>query len=138
MDTPLLEDNEPVYSYHGYAQSNYYKIDPRFGTNEDYKRLANELHNRNMKLIMDYVTNHWGSKHWLIRDLPSKDWIHYWANNETGFKRSNYRMTTQFDVNAATIDAIACMDGWFDTTMPDMNQKNPMVVNYMVQNALVD
>lgn len=134
--TPLLEDNEPVYSYHGYAQSNYYKIDPRFGTNEDYKRLANELHNRNMKLIMDYVTNHWGSKHWLIRDLPSKDWIHYWANNETGFKRSNYRMTTQFDVNAATIDAIACMDGWFDTTMPDMNQKNPMVVNYMVQNAI--
>ncbi|MCX2679910.1 glycoside hydrolase family 13 protein [Galbibacter sp. EGI 63066] len=140
--TPLLEDNEPRYSYHGYAQSDYYKIDPRFGSNDDYKRLADELHKREMKLLMDYVTNHWGSKHWLIQDLPSKDWIHIWensnldANGRDGFQRSNYRMTTQFDPNASQADAEGCMNGWFDTTMPDMNQSNPLVLNYMVQNAI--
>ncbi|MBA5629123.1 glycoside hydrolase family 13 protein [Moheibacter lacus] len=138
--TPLLEDNEPAYSYHGYAQSDYYKIDPRYGTNADYKRLADELHKREMKLVMDYVTNHWGSKHWIIQDLPMEDWIHVWhteeAQKQNGFQRSNYRMTTQFDQNAAEIDAEGCMDGWFDTTMPDMNQSNPLVLNYMVQNAI--
>ncbi len=133
--TPLLEDNEPSFSYHGYAQSNYYKIDPRFGSNKDYKKLANELHQRDMKLIMDYVTNHWGSQSWIIKDLPAKDWIHYWADGKNGFKRSNYRMETQFDPHAAKIDAKICMDGWFDTSMPDMNQSNPLVLTYMEQNA---
>jgi len=134
--TPSLEDNEPVYSYHTYAQSDYYKIDPRYGTNADYKRLSSEMHKRDMKLIMDYVTNHWGSKHWIIQDLPSKDWIHYWDNGEKGFQRSSYRMTTQFDPNASEADKEACMDGWFDTTMPDINQSNPLVLNYMIQNAI--
>ncbi|WP_343211332.1 glycoside hydrolase family 13 protein [Aquimarina litoralis] len=131
--TPLLEDNEPVYSYHTYAQSDLYKIDPRYGTNEDYKRLALEMHKLDMKLIMDYVTNHWGSKHWMIKDLPTKDWIHQWPE---GFRRSNYRMTTQFDINASKVDAKGCMDGWFDTTMPDMNQSNPLLLNYITQNAI--
>ena len=134
--TPLLEDNEPTYSYHTYAQSNMYKIDPRFGTNEDYKQLATEMHKRDMKLIMDYVTNHWGSKHWMIQDLPTKDWIHYWENGEKGFQRSNYRMTTQFDINASIVDSKACMNGWFDTTMPDINQSNPLVLKYITQNAI--
>ncbi len=131
--TPLLEDNEPVYSYHTYAQSDLYKIDPRYGTNEDYKRLSLEMHKLDMKLIMDYVTNHWGSKHWMIKDLPTKNWIHQWPE---GFRRSNYRMTTQFDVNAAKVDAKGCMDGWFDTTMPDMNQSNPLLLTYIIQNAI--
>lgn len=134
--TPLLEDNEPVVSYHTYAQTDYYKIDPRFGTNEDYQHLASELHQRDMKLIMDYVTNHWGSKHWMIQDLPSKDWINYWEGTEFGFQRSSHRMTTQFGTNAAEVDKDACMDGWFDTTMPDLNQSNPLVLNYLIQNAL--
>ena len=134
--TPLTEDNEKSYSYHGYASSDMYKIDPRYGSNDDYARLAAELHRRQMKLVMDYVTNHWGASHWLIKDLPSKDWIHYWEKGENGFQRSNYRMTSQFDVNASNADAAGCMDGWFDTTMPDMNQRNPMVLNYMVQNAV--
>ncbi len=134
--TPLLEDNEPVTSYHGYAQSDYYKIDPRYGSNEDYKKLGTELHKRKMKLVMDYVTNHWGSKNWIIKDLPSKDWLHYWKNTTDGFKRSNYKMTAQFDTNASETDAQWCMDGWFDTTMPDMNQSNQLVLNYMVQNAI--
>jgi len=134
--TPLLEDNEPKYSYHTYAQSDLYKIDPRFGTNKDYQNLATKMHKRDMKLIMDYVTNHWGSKHWMIQDLPSKDWIHYWENGKKGFQRSNYRMTTQFDGNASKVDSEGCMNGWFDTTMPDMNQSNPLVLNYITQNAI--
>jgi len=134
--TPLLEDNEATYSYHTYAQSDYYKIDPRYGTNEDYKNLAAHLHDNNMKLIMDYVTNHWGSQHWMIKDLPTKDWIHYWEASEKGFRRSNYRMTTQFDQNASQTDAKACMSGWFDTTMPDMNQANSLLLRYMSQNAI--
>jgi len=131
--TPLLEDNEPVYSYHTYAQSDYYKIDPRYGTNNDYRRLADEMHQRDMKLIMDYVTNHWGSKHWMIKDLPTYDFINQWPE---GFKRSNYRMTTQFDQNATLSDVDGCMNGWFDTTMPDMNQRNPLLLNYLIQNAI--
>ncbi len=134
--TPLLEDNEPTYSYHHYAQSDFYKIDPRYGTNEDYKRLAKELHQKDMKLIMDYVTNHWGSKHWMIQDLPTKDWIHYWNDNPNGFKRSNYRMTTQYDPYTTKIDYKNCVEGWFDTTMPDINQSNPLVLKYITQNAI--
>jgi glycosidase len=134
--TPLLEDNEPRYSYHTYAQSNYYQIDPRFGSNEDYVSLSHALHQRGMKNIMDYVTNHWGSKHWMIQDLPTRDWIHVWENGEKGFQRSSYRMTTQFDLYASESDKAACMDGWFDTTMPDMNQSNPLLNQYMIQNAI--
>ncbi len=134
--TPLWEDNEPKYSYHGYAASDLYQIDPRYGTNADYRKLADELHRRKMKLIMDYVTNHWGSQHWMIQDLPSRDWIHYWPDGEKGFKRSNYRMTTQFDPNATKTDARSCMNGWFDITMPDMNQSNPLLLKYMKQNAI--
>jgi glycosidase len=134
--TPLLEDNEPTYSYHGYAQSNLYKIDPRYGSNKDYQQLAAALHRRDMKLIMDYVTNHWGSKHWMIQDLPTADWIHNWPDGEKGFQRSNYRMTTQYDPNVSQQDAQACMNGWFDTSMPDMNQQNPLLLKYITQNAI--
>lgn len=134
--TPLTEDNEKTYSYHGYASSDLYKIDPRYGTNNDYVKLSQELHKRNMKLIMDFVPNHWGLHHWLIQDLPSKDWIHYWKEGDEGFQRSNYIQTSQFDPNASQNDAKGCMDGWFDTTMPDMNHNNPLVINYLVQNAI--
>ncbi|HHB51640.1 MAG TPA: alpha-amlyase, partial [Saprospiraceae bacterium] len=133
---PLLEDNEPRYSYHTYAQSDYYRIDPRYGTNESYKNLAKKLHENSLKLIMDYVTNHWGSKHWMIQDLPTKDWIHFWEATPTGFQRSNYRMSTQFDSNVSQTDKKACLNGWFDTTMPDMNQANPLLLDYMIQNAI--
>ncbi|SHH47114.1 glycoside hydrolase family 13 protein [Wenyingzhuangia marina] len=134
--TPLLEDNEPVTTYHTYAQSDLYKIDPRFGTNKEYLSLSKELHKKDMKLVMDYVTNHWSSKHWMIQDLPTPDWIHVWADGDKGFKRSNYRMTSQFDTNASNIDSKECMDGWFDSSMPDINQQNPLVLNYLIQNAI--
>ncbi|WP_288375523.1 glycoside hydrolase family 13 protein [Chryseobacterium culicis] len=134
--TPVNEDNEKVYSYHGYAQTDLYKIDARYGTNEQYKALSQDLNKRNMKLVMDYVTNHWGSSHWMIKDLPSKDWIHWFNDGENGFKRSNYKTTTQFDTNASDIDKKYALDGWFDTTMPDINQKNPLVLKYLTQNAI--
>ena len=130
--TPLCEDNDQNYSYHGYGQSDVYKIDPRYGTNEDYVRLSQELHKRGMKNIMDYVTNHWGWKHWMYNDLPTYDWIHQFP----GYSQSNYRMTTQFDPNASQIDAKNCMDGWFVKSMPDLNQSNPLVLQYLTQNAI--
>jgi glycosidase len=130
--TPLCEDNDEGYSYHGYAQSDVYKIDPRYGTNEDYVKLSAELHKRGMKNIMDYVTNHWGWKHWMYNDLPTYNWIHQFP----GYSQSNYRMTTQFDKNASKIDSKQCMDGWFVPSMPDLNQSNPLVLNYLTQNAI--
>ena len=130
--TPLCEDNDETYSYHGYGQSDVYKIDPRYGTNEDYLRLSQELHKSGMKNIMDYVTNHWGWQHWMYKDLPTRDWLHQFPT----FTQSNFRMTTQFDTNASAIDAKNCMDGWFVKSMPDLNQSNPLVLNYLIQNAI--
>ena len=130
--TPLCEDNDETYSYHGYGQSDVYKIDPRYGTNEDYLHLSSELHQRGMKNIMDYVTNHWGWKHWMIKDLPTNDWVHQFPT----FTQSNYRMTTQFDINASKEDAEHCMDGWFVKSMPDLNQSNQLMLNYLTQNAI--
>lgn len=130
--TPLCEDNDERGSYHTYGQSDVYKIDSRFGTNEDYVRLSSELHKRGMKNIMDYVTNHWGYKHWMMNDLPTYDWLHQFP----GYAQTNYRMTTQFDTNASKSDAKLCMDGWFVKSMPDLNQSNPLVLNYLTQNAI--
>jgi glycosidase len=130
--TPLCEDNEAVYSYHTYAQTDVYKIDPRYGTNEDYARLAHEMHKKNLKLVMDYVTNHWGLQHWMMKDLPTQDWIHQFEN----FTQTNHKRTTIHDINASKIDTKICMDGWFAPSMPDLNQSNPLVLNYLTQNAI--
>ncbi|POY40361.1 alpha-amlyase [Flavobacterium alvei] len=130
--TPLCEDNEAVYSYHTYAQTDVYKIDPRYGTNEDYARLASEMHKKNLKLVMDYVTNHWGMQHWMMKDLPTQDWIHQFEN----FTQTNHRRTVIHDINASKSDTKICMDGWFAPSMPDLNQTNPLVLNYLTQNAI--
>lgn len=130
--TPICEDNDKEYSYHGYGQSDVYKIDPRYGSNEDYVRMSAELHKRGMKNIMDYVTNHWGIEHWMINDLPTYDWLHQFP----GYARTNDRKTTQSDINASKIDAKMCVDGWFVKSMPDLNQSNPLVMNYLTQNAI--
>lgn len=136
--TPANQDNEKRTSYHGYAQTDLYQIDRRYGTNEEYVELSNELQKRGMLLIQDYVTNHWGISHWMIQDLPSRDWIHQFEDGEGayGFKRSNYRTTTQLDPNASDIDTKGALNGWFDTTMPDLNQSNPFLLNYLKQNAI--
>lgn len=134
--TPANEDNEDKTTYHGYAQTDLYRLDPRYGTNQEYQELSRELKKRDMKLVMDYVTNHWGSKHWLIQDLPTKDWIHWFDVEPNGFKRSNYKTTTQADTNASEADRKLALNGWFDSSMPDLNQRNPLVLNYLTQNAI--
>lgn len=130
--TPMLEDNEPTFSYHGYAQSDLYKIDPRYGTNSWYKEMVLEAHRQGLKVIKDEVPNHWSSKHWMIQDLPTATWIHQFDQ----FTRSSYRTTTQFDPYASKSDQKASADGWFDTTMPDMNQQNPLLLAYLIQNTI--
>ena len=130
--TPLCEDNDAECSYHTYAQSDVYKIDPRYGTNEDYVKLSSEIHRRKMKLVMDYVTNHWGLEHWMIKDLPTQDWVNQFEN----YTQTNHKRTLVHDINASQIDTKICFDGWFVPTMPDLNQRNPLVLNYLIQNAI--
>ena len=130
--TPLLEDNEETYSYHGYAQSNLYKVDPRYGDNYTFQFLVQEAHRRGLKVIKDEVPNHWSSKHWMIKDLPTKTWIHQYPS----FTRSSYRTSTQMDPYKSDKDKSASEDGWFDTSMPDINQANPLVLNYLIQNTI--
>lgn len=130
--TPMMEDNMPVTSYHTYAISDYYKIDPRFGTNEDYKRLSAEAKKRGIKLVMDVVTNHCGMAHWWMKDLPSDDWVH----GGDKFERCNFRVWTVQDPYASDVDRTLNTDGWFDTSMPDINQRNPLVLDYLTQNTI--
>ena len=130
--TPLCEDNDENFSYHGYGQSDVYNIDPRFGTNDDYKRLSTELHKKGMKNIMDYVTNHWGWQHWMYKDLPAKDWVHQFPE----YTQTNHRRESLNDIHASKIDAKVCSDGWFVKSMPDLNQSNPLMLNYLIQNAI--
>jgi glycosidase len=129
---PLLENNQPKYSYHGYSTTDYYKIDPRLGSNDDYVRLGEALHQRGMKLIMDMIFNHCGSEHWWMKDLPSPDWINEWPE----FTRSNYRAGAATDPYVSKFDSIQFVRGWFDRTMPDLNQRNPYLKNYLIQNSI--
>ena len=130
--TPLLEDNEETFSYHGYAQSNLYKVDPRYGSIYDFQFLVQEAHRKGLKVIKDEVPNHWSSKHWMMKDLPTQTWIHQFPS----FTRSSYRTSTQMDPYRNEKDKRASEDGWFDTSMPDLNQANPLVLNYLIQNTI--
>jgi neopullulanase len=129
---PLLENNMEAYSYHGYATTNYYQIDPRFGDNEDYRKLSLELKKHNTKLMKDIVFNHCGSNHWWMRDLPTKTWVHQFPE----FTRSNYRAETLMDPYASEVDLAEMLTGWFDTTMPDLNQQEPLLARYLIQNSI--
>ncbi len=131
-NTPLNEDNDKEHSYHTYAQSDVYKIDARYGTNEDYVRLSNEMHKRDMKLVMDYVTNHWGITHWMIKDLPTKSWVNQFEN----YTQTHHRREVITDIHASKLDKEVCIDGWFVPSMPDLNLKNPLVAKYLTQNAI--
>ena len=127
-----MENDQPKTSYHGYANTENYLIDARFGTNELYKKLADECHKRGMKLIKDLVHNHIGSQHWTMLDLPTKDWVHQWPK----YTKTNYREQVWMDPYAAQSDKKLMTDGWFDTHMPDMNQSNPFVKNYITQSHI--
>ncbi len=130
--TPVLENNEFKTSYHGYANAQNYKIDPRYGTNEIYKKLVDEAHQKEMKIVMDVVPNHVGSQHWTVLDKPFKEWVHQWSN----FTKTTYKDQTVFDPYASNADKKMMQNGWFDNHMPDMNQENQMVANYMEQSYI--
>lgn len=129
---PLEENNMDDASYHGYAITDFYKIDPRYGSNQEYYNLSSESKKHGIKIIKDVVLNHCGSKHWWMTDLPSKDWI----NNGGHFKSTNHRRETLRDIHASQKDKEVMSDGWFVETMPDMNQRNPFLANYLIQNAI--
>jgi neopullulanase len=131
-NTPLMEDNMERTSYHHYAITDFYRIDPRFGTKEEYRSLSDELHKRNMKLIMDVVTNHCGLNYYWMKDLPTADWIHQFKQ----YTQSNKHISVTYDPYASAYDRNQNLDGWFDHSMPDLNQDNPLVLKYLIQNTL--
>ena len=130
--TPLLLDNENGASYHGYSCSDYYLIDPRFGTNELFKTYVEECHKRNLKVIMDIVPNHSSTSHWWYGDLPFSDWVHQWDE----YTQSNWTFSTNMDFNASKSDLYQMESGWFDRSMADMNLDNEFLLNYFKQWAV--
>ena len=151
--TPVLENDNPSdgksSSYHGYATTDYYKVDPRFGTNDEYKRLIDEAHQNGLKVVMDMIFNHCGYYHPWVADLPSKDWLNTpeWLEdqakgNKDGiiktnekYLQTNGKLTTVLDPYASKFDLHQTVDGWFVPTMPDLNQRNPHVLKYLIQNS---
>ena len=129
---PTLENDQPEYSYHGYAATDFYKVDERFGSNETYRNFVAEAGQKGIKVIMDMILNHCGHKHWWMDDLPTDDWINSFEKN--GF--TNHRKTLIQDPYAAAIDKRIFTDGWFVETMPDMNQRNPLMAKYLTQNSI--
>ncbi len=129
---PVFEGNVPTPSYHGYSITNFYRIDPRFGSNDDYKNMVDQAHNQGIKVIKDMVFNHFGNGHWWMNDLPMADWVNQWPE----YTRSNFRAGTLSDPHAATSDRERMLKGWFDIMMADFNQKNPFVAKYLIQNSI--
>lgn len=127
--TPFLENDQPDWSYHGYAITDFYKADGRHGTNAEYKNMVDEAHKRKMKVVMDLVFNHIGNGHEWMKDLPASDWIHEWKE----FTKTNYKGETISDPNGSDYDRKIMSDGWFDKHMPDLNQGNPYLAKYLIQ-----
>lgn len=130
--TPVIENDMPDRTEHGYAMTNHYKVDARFGGNEAYKKLSDELHKRGMKLIQDAVYNHSGLYHVTVQDKPMKDWLHEWP----AYTNTNYKDATIMDPYGSKADKKQMLDGWFTRMMPDLNQSNPYMANYLIQHAL--
>jgi glycosidase len=159
--TPVLENNSPdsengYSTYHGYATTDYYKIDPRFGSNNEYKQLIDESHQHGLKVVMDMIFNHCGFEHPWVKDMPSKDWFNtpQWLaqknkmdrDRTTGFSKgkggvndlylqTSYKLTPVLDPYASKVDLHEAVDGWFVPSMPDLNQRNPHVMKYLIQNS---
>ena len=148
--TPVLENNSPdnrngYSTYHGYATTNYYRVDPRFGSNADYRKLADEAHAKGLKIVMDMIFNHCGFEHPWVADMPSKDWFNApeWLKESNGtsdptksYLQTSYKLTPVVDPYASKIDLHETVDGWFVPTMPDLNQRNPHVMTYLIQNSI--
>ena len=158
--TPVLENNSPDHgtqsTYHGYATTNYYRVDPRLGTNEEYRRLCDEAHQKGIKIVMDMIFNHSGFEHPWVADMPTKDWFNTpeWLLPENQAKsvalktmdgdakvndkylQTSYKLTPVIDPYASKVDLRETVDGWFVPTMPDLNQRNPHVIKYLIQNSM--
>lgn len=134
--TPVLENDRPAddgkfSTYHGYATTDYYRVDPRFGTNEDYRQLVDEAHQKGLKVVMDMIFNHCGDYHPWNLDIPSKDWFNY-----PGYGlQTSYKLTPVLDPYGSKVDKAETIDGWFVASMPDLNQRNPHVMRYLIQNS---
>lgn len=157
--TPVLENNSPDHgknsTYHGYATTDYYRVDPRFGSNEEYRQLCAEAHQKGLKIVMDMIFNHSGFEHPWVADMPSKDWFNSpeWLLPENQAKtkslntvdgaakvgdkylQTSYKLTPVVDPYASKVDLHETVDGWFVPTMPDLNQRNPHVIKYLIQNS---
>ncbi len=131
--TPVLENNSAdehgFSTYHGYATTDYYHVDPRFGTNEDYRRLVDEAHAKGLKVVMDMIFNHCGIDHPWLKDLPSHDWLNLPES------QTSYKLTPIVDPYASQVDLAETVDGWFVPSMPDLNQRNPHLMTYLIQNS---
>ena len=147
--TPVLENNSPdnngFSTYHGYATTDYYKVDPRFGSNEEYRQLVDEAHQKGLKVVMDMIFNHCGFEHPWVKDMPSKDWFNLsdWLKQSGGtsdsrgtdFLQTSYKLTPIVDPYASQVDKRETVEGWFVSTMPDLNQRNPHLMRYLIQNS---
>ncbi|MCM1368836.1 MAG: glycoside hydrolase family 13 protein [Candidatus Amulumruptor caecigallinarius] len=129
---PVLENDMPGGSYHGYSTTNYYKIDPRFGSNEEWNSLIEEAHAKGLKVVMDLIFNHSGSNHPWVKDMPS----HNWLNHPDRDVMTNYRLTTVHDPYVSDYDLDRTVNGWFVPMMPDLNQRNPHLMKYLTQNSI--
>jgi len=130
--TPVVENDMPDRTEHGYAATNNYAIEKRFGGDSAYLILSDSLHKRGMKLIQDIVYNHFGRFHFLVQDAPDKNWVHQWPS----YTQTHYREQAVFDPHHSKVDAEKMINGWFTTEMPDVNQENPFVEKYLTQNAI--
>ena len=157
--TPVLENNSPDHgktsTYHGYATTDYYRVDPRFGSNADYRRLVDEAHKNGLKVVMDMIFNHCGFEHPWVKDMPTKDWFNtpewlYPENQKytvktqtmdgeqttnTKYLQTSYKLTPVLDPYASKVDLHETVDGWFVPTMPDLNQRNEHLMTYLIQNS---
>lgn len=129
---PVLENDMKDDSYHGYATTNYYRVDPRFGTNQDYAKLIEQSHEKGLKVVMDMIFNHCGSDHPWMKDVPSKGWF----NNLDKYVQTSHMKEMYFDPYASEYDKKKMTDGWFVPTMPDLNQRNRHVAKYLIQNSI--
>lgn len=129
---PVVENDQPYESYHGYAVTDPYKVDRRFGTNDLFVEVVNQCHQRNMKVVWDVVYNHWGNEHYMFRDLPDSNWIHWFPE----FTRTNYRAEVLMDPYASEFDKKRMANAWFDKHMPDLNQQDPLLARYLIQNSI--
>lgn len=129
---PIQENNQFAESYHGYAITDHFRIDPRFGNNEDYANLAKSAHEKKIKVIMDLVFNHCGTEHYFIKDLPNDNWLHQWDT----FTRTNYQALPLVDPHASSVDKKLTLEGWFDKSMPDLNQDQIVLGKYLIQYSI--